>query len=207
MDVPRLFAALDEHGVAYVLVGALGAVAHGARLQTHDVDLCPALDAENLHRLAAVLRAFQARLLRVPARGVHAIDLTDAATLRLDDPTEHHLFATSVGDVDVLPRPLGPGGWGTSVTYEDLHPRAALVLAFGRSVPVAAFSDIVASKRAAGRPQDHAAEAELARVATLLARGSAPAYGLEQFVLEQSGAPARAQQAQAPPTEGRTPDP
>jgi len=86
------------------------------------------------------------------------------------------------------------------------QPGQVLVPAFGRVVPVAAFSAIVASKRAAGRPQDHAAEAELSRVAMLIARGGAPDYGLEQFVQEQGGCPAWAQQAQVVPTNDQTTD-
>jgi len=187
MDLLGIFAALEAYGVAYVLVGALGAVAHGARIRTRDVDLCPVLDAENLTRLATLLHASEARLLRVPPRGLSAIDLANAPTLQLDDPTEHHLFATRMGDIDILPAPLGPGGWGTSVTYRDLRPQAVLVRAFGLVVPVAALSAIVSSKQAAGRPQDQAAAAELARVATLLAQGVAPEYGLEQFVQEHGG--------------------
>lgn len=190
MDLRRILASLDEHGVAYVLVGALGAIAHGARLRTRDVDICPALDAENVSRVAAMLRALEARLLRVPARGLAAIDLADPATLRLADPTEHHLFGTAAGEIDVLPQPLGPGGWGTSTDYAALRPRAAPLKAFDLVVPVAAFGDITATKRAAGRPQDRVAEAELRRVAARLARGESPDYGLEQFAVEQGSNPA-----------------
>lgn len=181
LDPQAILLALDRHGVRYVLVGALAAVAHGARLDTHDVDLCPATDADNLERLAAGLRDLNARLIREPPRGMGSVDMNDSRTLHLDDPSEHHLFSTPFGRLDVLPAPFGPGGWGEAVTHDDLRPRAVSVRAFGLSVRVAPIADIIAAKRALGRPQDRAAESELRRLAGVLARGEQPDYNLERF--------------------------
>ncbi len=94
LDIEKILTVLDSHGVKYVLVGALGAVAHGARLETADVDICNATDPDNLQRIAAALREMQAILLRQPTeRPPTSIDLNDWTTLRLDDPSEHHLAA------------------------------------------------------------------------------------------------------------------
>jgi hypothetical protein len=38
-DPNRILATLDEHGVEYVLVGGLGARAHGASRETSDIDV------------------------------------------------------------------------------------------------------------------------------------------------------------------------
>lgn len=184
LDLKTIFATLERHTVVYVLVGALGAVAHGARLRTVDVDICPATDTANLQRIAAVLRELDAHLIREPARGLAVISMDDWATLRLNDPTEHHLFHTPYGDLDVLPQPLGAGGWGSTTTYVDLSHNAVIIQALGLRIPVAAFAVIMASKLAAGRPQDTAAADELRRVAALLARGEQPGYGLDQFVAQ-----------------------
>jgi hypothetical protein len=113
-----------------------------------------------------------------------SVDVADWATLRLDDPLEHHLFSTPFGEIDVLPQPFGRGGWGRTTGYDELRSGAITVNAFGLSIPVAAFEDIAAAKLALGREQDREAEAELRRVGRLLARGDHPGYGLEEFAEE-----------------------
>ena len=65
LDSESLVRLLDRYGVAYVLVGGLAAVAHGAMRATFDVDIVPRWRADNLEALAAALRAAGARL-RVP---------------------------------------------------------------------------------------------------------------------------------------------
>lgn len=187
--IQPILVALSEQQVAYVLVGTLGAIAHGTRLKTADVDLCIATDPENLQRVASVLCGLDARLLREPARGFAAIDLNDWASLRLDDPTEHHLFTTPYGEVDVLPQPCGTGGYGTSTNYAQLSPATVTVTAFGLQIQVAAFGDIMASKLAVARLQDQAAEPELRRIAAHLASHLPPDYGLEQFALDLEDTP------------------
>jgi thiamine kinase-like enzyme len=188
MDIKSIFSTLHSHGVKYVLVGALGVVAHGARLETEDVDICIATDSPNLERAAATLREMQARLVREPAtRPLSSVDLGDWESLRLDDPSEHHLFATRSGDIVVLPEPFGPGGWGSTTSYMQLARKAVEVKAFDLAIQVAAFEDIRSSKMARDREQDVAAQAESARVGRILARGERPGFGLEQFAARAAG--------------------
>jgi hypothetical protein len=185
MDIKSIFTTLNSHGVKYVLVGALGAVAHGARMETADVDVCIATDEANLRRAAAALQEMPARLIREPAtRPSSSVDLSDWRSLRLGDPSEHHLFATPFGDIDVLPEPFGPGGWGSTTNYALLAPHAIEVQAFDLAIPVAAFEDIRASKLALGREQDLVAEAELGHVNRLLAQGERPDFRLEHFAAQ-----------------------
>src|SRR5262245_36104146 len=128
MDIRTIFAALDRHQVKYVLVGALGAVAHGARLHTHDADICNATDEANLRRIAKALQEMRARLIREPAgRPMSSIDLGDWRTLRLDDPTEHHLFTTPFGDIDILPEPFGAQGGSSLTNYFELASQAVRI--------------------------------------------------------------------------------
>jgi hypothetical protein len=182
MDIKTILTVLDRHGIEYLLVGTLGAIAHGARLQTNDVDICNATHDDNSRRIAAALRELRAYLIRQPTgRDPASINLDDWPSLRLDVPNEHHLFATPFGQIDVLPAPFGPGGQGSMTNYEKLLPRAITVRAFGLDVAVAAFEDISAAKHALGRQQDLVAEKEMRRIAGLLARGVQPDYGLEQF--------------------------
>jgi hypothetical protein len=61
-DEARIVQVLDRHGVAYVLVGGLGALLHGASRPTLDFDLCAAWDLDNLGRLVDALRELGAEL-------------------------------------------------------------------------------------------------------------------------------------------------
>lgn len=62
LDLERIIATLDHHGVDYILVGGVGALLHGARRMTMDIDLCPAWQEDNLSRLAAALQELRASL-------------------------------------------------------------------------------------------------------------------------------------------------
>lgn len=46
---------LEEHGVAYVLIGGAAAQTRGWRGDTEDIDVTPRNDRDNLERLAAAL--------------------------------------------------------------------------------------------------------------------------------------------------------
>jgi len=61
-DLGRILTTLDHHGVEYLVVGGLGARAHGATRPTQDVDFVPRSTRENLDRLADALRELGGRL-------------------------------------------------------------------------------------------------------------------------------------------------
>jgi hypothetical protein len=67
-DLERILTTLDRHDVEYLLVGGLGARAHGATRPTQDVDFVPHSTRENLDRLAGELRELGARLRMAPRR-------------------------------------------------------------------------------------------------------------------------------------------
>jgi hypothetical protein len=61
-DLARILTTLDRHGVEYLVVGGLGARAHGATRPTQDIDFVPNSSRENLDRLAGALRELGGRL-------------------------------------------------------------------------------------------------------------------------------------------------
>ena len=63
----EILAALERHDVRYVLIGGLAATLRGSPYPTGDVNITPASDRANLGRLAAALRALEAKL-RVEGR-------------------------------------------------------------------------------------------------------------------------------------------
>ncbi len=161
-DPGRILEALERHGVDYVLVGGLGARAHGATRPTSDIDCVPDGARENLDRLAAALRELGARLRvggmsdeesrRLPV-------LLDAQTLA---SFGNSTWMTDAGPIDVL-RELRDRD-GAVVPFALLHDRGVDQEIGGVRVHVAGLDDIIAAKEHAGREKDRAALPELRRL-------------------------------------------
>jgi hypothetical protein len=134
---------VDAH-VRFVLIGGLAAQAHGSPSMTYDIDVCYARDRENLEALATVLVDLAAIRRGLPTDAPHMPPL-DALTLRAGG-----LFTltTRFGDFDLLPDP-DPG-----LDYDTLARAAQSATVYGFSVLVASLDDLIAMKRAAGRPKD-----------------------------------------------------
>lgn len=140
----RILEVLARHGVRFVVVGAVAAIAQGSPLPTEDLDITPARDRENLERLAAALIELEATL-RVEGQAEGVPFPFDAASL---DRNEIWTLRTPHGDLDVVFVPAGTRG------FEDLR-RDALVVDFGHSrVSMASLADVIRSKEASGRPKD-----------------------------------------------------
>jgi len=141
-DPLRAFRTLERHGVRFVVIGGLGARLHGSPTVTNDLDVCYDRAPENLERLAAALRELGAEL-----RGV-----VDDVPFRLDARTlaagDHFTFTTTAGNLDVLGSPAGVDG------FAALARSAVPFEVEGLTVPVASIDDLIAMKRAAGRPKD-----------------------------------------------------
>ena len=114
MDEPRqltsMLGVLLGEGLEFVLVGALAAVAQGAPVTTHDVDIVHRRTPENLDRLMAALAKLNARYRgRAPDSPVPP-DRKALAT------TGHSLFMTDLGPLDCL------GAIEGGRAYDDLVP-------------------------------------------------------------------------------------
>lgn len=130
--------------VRFVLVGGLAAQAHGSPSITRDLDICYARDRDNLDRLARVLADIAAVRRGLPADALRMPPL-DARTLRGGG-----LFTltTRFGDFDLLADP-DPG-----LDHETLERSAVRAKVHGVTVLIAGLDDLIAMKRAAGRPKD-----------------------------------------------------
>ncbi len=159
LDIDRLLTTLDHHGVRYLLVGGVAAIAHGALRPTKDLDCLALRSAENLDRLAASLRDLRARL-RVEGL---SDDESAALGVRVDADTlarmEISTWRTDAGDLDVLTDL--PDADGKRLVFSDLVARADRQEFRGVLVQVAALDDIIASKEWADRPKDREALPEL----------------------------------------------
>lgn len=136
---------LVDHGVAFVVVGGVAAGLHGSPMVTYDLDVCYRRDPDNLERLAIALTSINARL-----RGVDddVPFLLDAETLEKGDS---FTFTTDLGPLDILGTPAGTQG------YDDLVLAALEMDVGGFTVLVTSIPDLIAMKRAAGRPKDREA--------------------------------------------------
>jgi hypothetical protein len=141
----RPLEAFEAHSVRYVVIGAIAAIAQGYPLTTHDLDVTPARDAENLERLSEALRELGARL-RV--RKGPAVEFPVDASF-LTEATSWTLETRDGQWFDVIFEPAGTAG------YADLLDDAVrLDLGEGLVVAVASLRDIIRMKQASGRPKD-----------------------------------------------------
>jgi len=148
-DFEGLLRVLVEGGVEIVLVGGLAARAHGAARSTQDVDVVYARTPENLERLARALGPHHP-VLRGEPKGL---------PFRLDVPTLrsglNFTLTTDLGDIDLLGEIAGGG------TYESLRGSSRELELFGLPVRCIDLDALIRTKRAAGRPRDLEAIAEL----------------------------------------------
>jgi hypothetical protein len=133
---------LDQYGVRYVVIGGVAGAMHGSPSITQDLDICYERSPDNLERLAEALVSINARLRGAPP---DVPFILDARTLARGD---FFTFSTDVGPLDLLGTPSGTNG------YDALARNAIVFELDDLSVPVASLDDLMAMKRAAGRPQD-----------------------------------------------------
>lgn len=163
-DPGAMLAALHDAGVRFVLIGGMAAVLHGDVGVTVDIDIAPARDPDNLERLAAALRALDAR--------IRADEVPEGLSFDRSGGFLHNLgpdgilnLTTRAGALDVSFTPAGTDG------YDDLRRDAvALDAPEGVATLVASLADIIRSKRAADREKDRLA---LPRLQELVERTSA----------------------------------
>ena len=141
LDLDELLATLHRHRVDYTIIGGLAVQAHGHRRTTKDLDVIPAPDHENLARLHAALVELRARPRDIPGAATPTVEqLTTAAVV----PP----LTTAHGELHVL-RDV-PG----APAYDDLRSRALVVQLGGVPLAIAGLDDLIAMKRASGRPAD-----------------------------------------------------
>ena len=135
---PLLFqiaALLERHRLKAVLIGNAAAALQGAPVTTIDIDFLFCKTPANLKKLKAIAKALDATLLRpyYPISGLFRI-FRDADALQID-------FMSAIDGVH---------------SFEGLRKRAMPVQLGNAEIRVASLTDIIKSKKAAGRPQDTA---------------------------------------------------
>lgn len=142
LEAGEILRALREADARFVLIGGLASQVHGSPSLTLDVDICFDLDSANLRRLAAVLADLAAIRRDMPS-GVSAP--LDERALRAGDV---FTLRTRFGDLDLLAHPA------PDLDYRKLLDHSIEAEILGVRIRVASLDDLMAMKRAAGRPKD-----------------------------------------------------
>ncbi len=129
-----------------ILVGNAGAVLHGAPVTTQDLDFLFRETPRNLQKVKQL-----------------AIELEVAVTMPAVPMSNVRRLVGLPVDVDLLTHVSG------SPKFESLRSRAERKVVAGEEVLVASLADIIAAKRAAGRPKDLAVLPVLDNTARVLA--------------------------------------
>ena len=140
---------LLKHKVKFILIGGGAAMAHGSARATYDVDVVYARDRENIRRLIEAIGPHSPYLRGAPP-GLPFV--FDEKTVRNG---LNFTLTTALGDIDFLGEVAGGG------TYEQLRPHSEKVNAFGCKFLCVSLERLIQLKRAAGRPRDLEAIAEL----------------------------------------------
>ena len=143
-DFQDLLAAFAASKVEFVLIGGYAVIFHGRPRATKDLDLFVAGDEANRQRLAQALATFGA-----PANVVEGARSLAAG--------EVVFFGASPLRVDLLASASG-------IEFAGVFARAVATTLDGVPVRVISLDDLIANKRASGRPQDLADCAELERI-------------------------------------------
>ena len=164
-DTPALLKKLHKHKINYVLIGSVAAQLYGVDVQPGDLDITPALDRQNLNRLAEFLVDIEARLPDGPGGHWEHQEGGEKKWISHGDPTPEELaeraawvpdpddvssfdslFYTKYGNFDVVPDLTGD--------YEALMRRAIQADAFGQSIWVAHVDELLAALTVPRREKD-----------------------------------------------------
>lgn len=143
-DIPAIFDTLSQFGVRYLVIGGVAVQAHGHNRTTMDLDVMVAVGSGNWKPLALALAALGAEVRGPNAR--KGIDVTDPQMLGLGAAYQ---LTTKFGELDVFTG-LVPG----AAPFDELIERASRVELGRTEIAIVGLDDLIAMKRASGRPRD-----------------------------------------------------
>jgi predicted nucleotidyltransferase len=158
----KLLPLLVENGIEFILIGGVAGNVLGSARLTFDVDVVYDRKKGNLEKISLALKPISPYLRGAPPGLPFVLDVP---TLRNG---LNFTLITTLGDLDLLGEVAGGG------IYKELFPHTFIVEAFGVKFRCVDLPTLIHLKRAAGRPKDLEAIAELEAL-------------LEETIRQQSG--------------------
>lgn len=143
-SLESLLATLATSDIEFIVVGMLAAVAQGAPVTTHDLDIVHRRTPENVARLVDLL------VNQLDARYRGRAEVLRPTVEILAGPG-HSLLATNLGPLDVL------GAIEGGRDYESLLPSSHRIEISGRPVHVLGLATLIELKRGSTRLKDQLA--------------------------------------------------
>jgi len=148
-DFRGLIRTLSQAGVEFIVVGGAAATGHGSARLTSDLDIVYRRTAENISRLVSTLAPLNPYLRGAPP-GLPFSWSDETIRKGLN-----FTLVTSLGALDLLGEITG-GGY-----YEDILPHSLTLTLHESECLCLGIEWLIRVKRAAGRPKDFEAIAEL----------------------------------------------
>lgn len=148
-DLRGLIRTLSQGGVEFIIVGGAAAIGHGSARLTYDLDIVYRRTAANISRLVLALSPFEPYLRGAPP----------GLPFRWSDETIskglNFTLITTLGAIDLLGEITGGG------SFENIQPHSLTLNLYGAECLCLGIEWLIKVKRAAGRPKDFEAIAEL----------------------------------------------
>ena len=148
-NFPDLIRVLVKANVEFIIVGGAAATAHGSSRLTRDLDIVYQRTKENVTRLVEALEPYEPYLRGAPP----------GLPFMWNDQTIwkglNFTLSTTLGAIDAWGEIAGGGG------YDQLLPHSVTIELFGEECLCLGLERLIHVKRAAGRPRDLEAIAEL----------------------------------------------
>jgi predicted nucleotidyltransferase len=158
----KILPLLVNNGIDFILIGGVAGNVLGSARLTFDVDIVYDRSKANLEKISRVLKPLSPYLRGAPPGLPFALDV----------PTFRNglnfTLTTNLGNLDLLGEVAGGG------TYKQLLPHTFEVEAFDVKFRCVNLPTLIKLKRAAGRPKDLEAIAELEALREEIARSNHP---------------------------------
>lgn len=148
-DFERILTSLRSADVAFVIVGGVAATVHGSARLTSDIDVVYERSRPNIERLVSALKPLNPYLRGAPPGLPFKFDVeTGSRGLNFT-------LTTDAGPIDVLGEITGVGDYNAVLAVSEE------ITLYGAPYQCINLDALIVSKRAAGRPKDLEAVAEL----------------------------------------------
>ena len=144
-----LLEALAGSEIEFIVVGGVAATVHGSARLTQDLGVVYARTPDNLQRLVDGIASHKPYVRGAPP------DLPFSWDVETVTAGVNFTLTTKIGDLDLFGEIAGGGN------YEDLFPHTVEITVFGCTIRCLDLPTLIRVKRAAGRPKDLEAVAEL----------------------------------------------